>query len=177
VPRAPTGPRGAPRPSAPAGRGRGPAPRPAPTPANRAAPQKSLAEQLAEASSNLKKPSGINKAKAAPGGGAQKTLAEQLQEQLAKMEERKKAKQAAALGAKSALKEPAKEPEEDKQEEGNTAWDLSRKLKARMNALHGKGGKKSKVVETRKSNFKKSQHLADSDETPDEFDPQDSDYD
>ena len=72
--------------------------------------------------------------------------------------------------------EPAPK-EEKKEEEGNTAWDLSRKLKARMNALQGRGGGKSKVVEARKSNFKRSQHLADSDDTPDEFDPNDSDYD
>ena len=72
-------------------------------------------------------------------------------------------------------------PVEEKKEEesGNAAWDLSRKLKARMNALHGKGGgkKKSIVIESRKSNFKREMKLADSDETPDEFDPDDSDYD
>ena len=69
--------------------------------------------------------------------------------------------------------------EEKKEEEGgNAAWDLTRKLKARMNALHGRNnGKKSMIVESRKSNFKKEMKLADSDETPDEFDPDDSDYD
>lgn len=44
-----------------------------------------------------------------------------------------------------------------------------------MDALHGKG--KRQIVERRKKNFKKTQHLADSDTTPDEFDADDSDYD
>ena len=77
------------------------------------------------------------------------------------------------------MSQPITKEEKKEEESGNAAWDLSRKLKARMNALHGKGGgkKKSIVIENRKSNFKREMKLADSDETPDEFDPDDSDYD
>lgn len=47
-----------------------------------------------------------------------------------------------------------------------------------MKLLHGKqGNRNARVTESRKSNFKKSQHLAESDSTPDEFDPDDSDFD
>ena len=69
--------------------------------------------------------------------------------------------------------------EEEKEEESySAAWDLSRKLKARMGALQGISvGKKSAVIERRKNNFKKEMKLADSDQTPSEFDPNDSDYD
>ena len=65
--------------------------------------------------------------------------------------------------------------EDEPEESGNKAWDLSRKLKARMAILHGKGGKNKTA--TRKRNFKKEQNLGDSDTTPSEFDPNDSDYD
>ena len=71
----------------------------------------------------------------------------------------------------------AEEPaEENKEKEGsNKAWDLAQKLKARMTALHGNNSRR-KIVEQRKTNFKKHVGIADSDETPDEFDPNDSDY-
>ena len=46
---------------------------------------------------------------------------------------------------------------------------MSHMLKIRFMALHGK--------ERRKNNFKKEMNLADSDETPDEFNSDDSDYD
>ena len=79
---------------------------------------------------------------------------------------------------KTQIIEPkAEEPaEENKEKEGpNKAWDLAQKLKARMTAMHGNG--RRKIVEQRKTNFKKHVGIADSDETPDEFDPNDSDYD
>ena len=66
-------------------------------------------------------------------------------------------------------------PQKEEEEGTNKAWDLRQKLKARMNALHGRG--KRQIVETRKKNFKKEMKLADSDDTPDEFDPDDSDFD
>lgn len=64
----------------------------------------------------------------------------------------------------------------EKEDIKNKAWDLSCKLKARMDALHG-AGSKSKVVAKRKKNFKKMTKLGESDSTPSEFDPHDSDYD
>ena len=168
-PRAPTGNRGNPRPPAQA---RPPAPRPV----AKAAPQKSLAEQLAEQASRLRAPSGLNRAKSTPQTTVTKSLAEQLQDQLKIMEERKLAKLETQKMAKSQVNVVENKQEDAKTDEGNKAWDLSRKLQARMSALQGVGSK-SRVLQTRKQNFKKTQNLADSDDTPSDFDPEDSDND
>ena len=52
---------------------------------------------------------------------------------------------------------------------------MAQKLKARMTAMHGNG--RRMIVQQRKTNFKKHVGIGDSDETPDEFDPNDKDFD
>ena len=80
-----------------------------------------------------------------------------------------------AKEAQNSIKSAAPPQKEEEEEGTNKAWDLRQKLKARMDALHGRG--KRQIVETRKRNLKKEMKLAESDETPDEFDPDDSDFD
>jgi len=66
--------------------------------------------------------------------------------------------------------------EQSDNEEDNKAWNLTRQLKSRMEALHGKG-KNSKMAEKKKRKYKEMQGLSDGDTTPSDFDPNDSDLD
>ena len=85
------------------------------------------------------------------GEPAEKSLAEQLQDQLVKMRAKSEAKQ-----LETPTQSAVKNSRADQLVSDNVAWDLTQKLKARMQALHGRSIiARSQVMASRKTNFKK----------------------